>query len=248
MAAISRNARITGFLLCMAALWGTAAAAERAGREVLVLGGTGKLGAEIVKLLVADGDQVTVFARADSDRGRLTGMPVDYATGDLMNEADIGAALHERKYDAVIVAVRVETGDIHFYEKFLKPLTANARATGVAQLIHNGAVGAGSNAAKFTTLGWEKVPGLLDRLRDQGVGEDIVRASGVPYTIIRNTRLYPDGTPSTGKAELTEDDSVISPMTRADLALFTLHCLGNSACLGKTYHVRDPSLSWPPPK
>jgi uncharacterized protein YbjT (DUF2867 family) len=114
-------------------------------------------------------------------------------------------------------------------------------------VIHHGAVGAGSNAAKFAHLGWERVPGLLERLRDQGVGEDLLRASGVPFTIIRNARLYPDGTPSTGRAELTEDDTVITPMTRADLAIFTLRCLANPDCYGKVYHVRDESLGWPPP-
>ena len=34
---------------------------------------------------------------------------------------------------------------------------------------------------------------------------------------------------------------------RTDLAIFTVHCLGNAACLNKTYHVKDPSLGWPPP-
>jgi hypothetical protein len=70
----------------------------------------------------------------------------------------------------------------------------------------------------------------------------------VAFTIIRNSRLYRDGTPSTGSAELTEDDSVLTPMTRADLARLTRDCLGKAACMGKTYHVRDPSLVWPPPR
>jgi hypothetical protein len=69
----------------------------------------------------------------------------------------------------------------------------------------------------------------------------------VPYTIIRNTRLWPDGTPPTGRAELTEDDTTITPMTRADLARLTVQCLDNPACLNKTFHVRDTSLAWPPP-
>jgi uncharacterized protein YbjT (DUF2867 family) len=201
-----------------------------------------------VRLLLRDGYAVTVFARASSDRGRLKDLPVDFAVGDLMAPADIQGALRARRYQAVVVAARVEDGDIHFYEKMLRPLTAAARGAGVGQILHHGAVGAGANAAKFPNLGWDKVPGLYDRLEDQGVGEDLIRASGVPFTIIRNARIYPDGTPSTGKAELTEDDSVISPMTRADLAIFTLRCLGNAACFGKTYHVRDPSLAWPPPK
>lgn len=235
-------------LVLFVALLGSAVTAQAAeSRAVLVLGGTGQLGAEIVRLLVRNGDRVTVFARPTSDRSRLKGLPVNYAVGDLKNDADVAAALRGGKFDAVVVAVRVMDGDIHFYETIMKPVTVHAKATGVAQIIHHAAVGAGANAAKFKSLGWDKVPALMDRLRDQGVGEEILRASGVPYTIIRNSRLHPDGTPSTGNAELTEDESVLTPMTRADLALFTLQCLGKPSCLNKTYHVRDPSLTWPPP-
>ena len=245
---IPMRARPLGLLalltMACAAAWG----ASPSPREVLVLGGTGKLGAEIVRLLAAQGDAVTVLARAGSDRSRLEDVPVRFVTGDLMSAPDVAAAFAGRHYDAVICAVRVEDGDVHFYEKLMGPLTREARKAGVAQMIHHGAVGAGANAAKFPGLGWERVPGLLDRLKDQGVGEDILRASGVPYTIIRNTRLYPDGTPATGHAVLTEDDTVINAMTRRDLARLTIGCLGNRDCLGKTYHVKDGTLAWPPPR
>jgi uncharacterized protein YbjT (DUF2867 family) len=244
---MTRRLAVTGLLIALLAAR-TGVAAEHPPRDVLVLGGTGALGAEIVRLLVGAGDRVTVFTRAGSDRSRLTSLPVDFATGDLMQPGDIARAFSSRKFTAVIVAVRVQDGDIHFYEKFMGPLTREARAAGVPQIVHHGAVGAGANAAKFATLGWEKVPGLLDRLKDQGVGEDILRTSGVPSTIIRNTRLWPDGTPATGRASLTEDDTVIDAMTRKDLARLTIDCLGNRSCLGKTYHVKDGTLAWPPPR
>lgn len=217
-------------------------------QRVLVLGGTGLLGAEIVRGLVAQGNSVTVFVRPTSDRKRLAALPIEYAVGDLFNDADMAAALRKHRYTAVIVALRVIDNDLRFYEKALTPLARHAKAAGVSQIIHHGAVGAGANAAKFQQLGWERVPNLLDRLRDQGVGEDLLRASGVSYTIIRNSRIYPDGHPATGRAELTEDDSVITPMTRADLARLTLDCLGALRCRDRTFHVRDTSLSWPPPR
>ena len=225
-----------------------AAAAPGDTTRVLVIGGTGQLGAEIVQRLVARGHQVTVFVRPSSDRTRLATWPVEYVTGDLFSEADMAAALKAKQYGAVIVALRVMDGDVNFYSKALTPLARHARAAGVGQIIHHGAVGAGANVAKFQQLGWERVPGLLDRLRDQGVGEDLLRGSGVPYTIIRNSRIYPPGHPATGRAELTEDDSVITPMTRADLAELTVQCLGAARCLNRVFHVRDPSLAWPPPK
>ncbi len=249
MTRVLGTTRIGCLLLCLAALCGgSAMAAGNDGRNVLVLGGTGQLGAEIVKRLVANGDHVTVFARPTSDRGRLHDLDVDYAIGDLMNESEIAAALRARKYDTVISALRVEGNDLHFYEKIMGPLTRQAREAGVGHIIHNSAVGAGDNAKNFTHLDWERVPGLLDRLRDQGAGEQLLRAGGVPYTIIRNTRIWPDGTPSTGTAELTEDQQVLTPMTRADVAIFNVQCVGNAACIGKTYHIRDLSLAWPPPR
>jgi uncharacterized protein YbjT (DUF2867 family) len=245
---LSRRGLVARIVAAMCALAATTAlAAETAPRKVLVLGGTGQLGSEIVRQLLARGDRVTVFTRPGSDRQLLDGLTVEFVEGDLLNPPDIAAAFATRRFDGVITAVRVETGDIHFYEKIMAPLTAQAKAAGVAQFIHSGAVGAGKNAGNFANLGWERVPGLLDRLRDQGVGEDILKASGVPYTIIRNTRLYPGGTPATNRAELTEDQAFIGAMTRADLAMLTVRCLGNPGCLGKTFHVRDTSLAWPPP-
>jgi len=73
-------------------------------RDVLVLGGTGLLGSEVVKLLVADGVPVTVFARPGADRGRLAGLAVDYVVGDLTVAADVERAFAAKRYAAVITA------------------------------------------------------------------------------------------------------------------------------------------------
>ncbi|GIK35405.1 MAG: hypothetical protein AMXMBFR45_05100 [Gammaproteobacteria bacterium] len=237
---------VAGLAACLFTMVATAATASP--REVLVLGGTGKVGARIVRQLVAGGNRVTVFARAGSDHHRIADLPVQYAIGDLTQAADIAAALHARTYNIVISAVRVQDNDPHFFERFMQPLASNAHATGVQQLIHHSAVGAGANLAKFAGRGWEKNPGLVERLKDQGIAEDILRASGVPYTIIRNAGIYPDSAPATGTAELTEDDTALTSMTRADVARLTMQCVGNPACLGKTFHIRDPSLPWRPPQ
>ena len=246
-----RRLRLLMILALIAAPFGvgscTVTRAKAPVREVLVLGGAGQLGAEIVRQLVARGERVTVLVRPQTERSRLASLPVQYVTGDALDPVQMAAVFHSRHFSVVVSALRVENGDVHFYEKMMTVLVAQAKAAGVSQIIHHSAVGAGANAANFSSLGWERVPGLLDRLRDQGVGEAILKASHVPFTIIRNTRLYPDGTPATGNATLTTDDTVILPMTRADLARLTLQCLGNAACDNQTYHVRDTSLAWPPP-
>ena len=221
-------------------------AGERDG--ILVLGGTGQLGAEVVRLLVAQGEDVTVFARPTSDRSRLAGLELRYVTGDLMNAADVEAAFAAGPYRAVINCVRADREVADFYAVTTQHLAAQAKAAGVAQIIHHGAVGAGDNMAAHPDVPWDSVPGLVARMQDHGVAERNLLASGVPVTIIRNSRVWPDGTPSTGRAELSEDQSVMTPITRADLALLTLQCLDNPACNGKIYHAKDDSLSWPPPR
>lgn len=242
-----RRRLVASLLLLLVAPWASSHAAEAASQKILVFGGTGHLGSEIVQRLLDHGHEVTVFARPGSDRARLQGLPVRYVEGDLLDAAGVAAAFEKHRFDTVVLAVRVRTRDIHFYEKILPPIVAGAKAAGVRQIIHHGAVGAGRNLERFAGLGWEQIPGLLDLLKDQGAGEDILRAGGVPWTIIRNGRVYPVDTPATGKAALTEDDSVLTPMTRADLAILTLGCLGNPDCIDKTFHVRDTSLPWPAP-
>ena len=214
---------------------------------VLVFGGTGQLGAAIVKLLLEKGEQVTVFARPTSDRGRLEGLDVKYVVGDLLDEETVAAAFRSQDFRAAVNAVRAPLSAADFYDITSRHIVSQAKATGVKQLIHHGAVGAGDNMAQHPDVPWSRVPGLEARMIDQGRAEQNFLDSGIASTIIRNARVWPDGTPSTGQAELTEDQSVLTPNTRADLALFTMHCLDNEDCAGRVYHVKDESLSWPPP-
>ena len=81
---------------------------------VLVLGGTGQLGAEVVERLVAKGEAVTVFVRPTSDRARLANFEVDYVVGDLLNDADVAAAFEGRSYRAVVNTVRAPITDVPF--------------------------------------------------------------------------------------------------------------------------------------
>ena len=234
----------------LAALIGVCSAfglwAEDPGR-VLVFGGTGQLGSEVVQRLVEAGEDVVVFARPSSDRKRLVGLGVEYVVGDMLNEVDVAAAFKDRNIRVVINTVRAPTSDKHFYARTSRAVAAEAKKAGVEQIIHHGAVGAGENRKQFPDVPWDRVPGLIPRMDDHRVAENNFMASGIPTVVIRNARVWPHGTPSTGKATLTEDQSVMTPITRIDLAEFTLHCLDNPQCTGNIYHAMDPELTWPPP-
>ena len=214
---------------------------------VLVFGGTGQLGARIVKRLVADGEEVTVFVRPGSDRGRLEALDVAYVVGDMLQESDVATALAAGQHRVVINAVRAPISDTPFYDITSRNLIKAAKASGVQQIIHHGAVGAGNNMALHPDIPWDRVPGLKARMLDHGAAEANFFNSGIATTVIRNSRVWPDETPASGNAELTEDQSVLTPITRVDLAAMTMQCLDNPDCNNKIYHARDETLSWPPP-
>ena len=61
--------------------------------NVLVTGGTGFVGANLVRALLADGHQPRVLARPGSDRKALTGCPVEVVPGDLLEPDSLRRAV-----------------------------------------------------------------------------------------------------------------------------------------------------------
>jgi uncharacterized protein YbjT (DUF2867 family) len=107
------------------------------------------------------------------------------------------------------------------------------------QFILHGSVGAGDNMKQFPAIGFER---MRDVMIAKGEAEALLKASGTGYTIIRNGRIMPDGTPATGTARLTDDVMVLGTVTRLDLAALTMQCLDNPDCMNKTFHAVDDSL------
>ena len=205
---------------------------------VLVLGGTGQLGSEIVKDLVEAGDDVTVMARPTSNRERLTGLDVTYVIGNALSEADMERIFAETSYRAVIDSSgQSRGGDQTYYEKSQKVISKWAKAGKVGQIILHGATGAGDSAKMFFT---ENIPEFQRvSITSKSVAENILKDSGVPYTIIRHMTLLPLETKESGKAYLTKDTTAVGAVTRDGLARLTIECLDNADCLNTTFHAVD---------
>jgi dihydroflavonol-4-reductase len=61
--------------------------------DALVTGGTGFVGANLVRALLADGRSVRVLARKGGDRRALQDCPVEIVEGDLLDRAAVGTAV-----------------------------------------------------------------------------------------------------------------------------------------------------------
>ena len=206
------------------------------GNAVLVFGGTGRLGASIVQLLVAADYPVTVFVRSTSDRACLAGLDVVYLVGDLTDADGVVAAVGGRPYRFVIDATARDSGGGLFYVAAMRCILNAVADSRVYQFILHGSVGAGDNLKNFPDVGFER---MLDVMQAKGEAEALLKSSGIDYTIIRGGRVARDGTPATGTARLTEDDAVLAAVTRPDLAALTLQCLNNPGCMNKTFHAID---------
>jgi uncharacterized protein YbjT (DUF2867 family) len=224
-------------LKCMLALFAVTAVAQiDDSSDVLVFGGTGRLGAPIVRLLVEAGYTVTVFARPTSNRDRLAGLDVAFVTGDLMDTDSVVAAIDGKSFRFVIDASARGPSRDRFYDTAMRNILKAVDAGRVRQFILHGSVGAGDNMKLFPSVGFER---MRDVMMAKGEAEALLKDSGIGYTIIRNGMVLPDGTPATGHARLTGDDSILDAVTRLDLAALTMQCLDNQGCMNKIYHAVD---------
>jgi uncharacterized protein YbjT (DUF2867 family) len=150
---------------------------------VLVTGGTGHLGKRVVSLLVAGGHEVCVLARRPGPDPGVTWVQGDLATGAGVAEAvaDVDAIVHaatwspaaRRGYLLPIDFVRTPPDvDIGGTRRLL----AEADRAGVGHFLH------------VSIVGLQKV--RLPYARVKLAAEELVRGSGLPWSIVPATSFY----------------------------------------------------------
>ena len=201
--------------------------------SILVVGGTGRIGSEIVKALEQRGKNVRVFARTTSDRKRLQGLDISYVIGNVLTENDVAQALEQQKYDAVISSLAKVGQEPNPHAVGGQHLTKWAKKNGVKHFILISSLGAGPNPVhtKYKEI-----------LQAKGVAEAALTSSGTDYTIIRTGIILYGEEPATGKAQLILDQNVLGTITRKDLAQLTAECVLNNQCINQIYNAVDCSL------
>jgi len=114
--------------------------------KALVTGGTGFLGAAIVRELLADGEQVKVFRRERSPLKNLEGLEVEHAVGDLREPDSLKAAMEgcDRVYHCAAL-YKLSGG----YEDYLQSNVVGTRNVmqaamdaGIERVVHTSSIAA----------------------------------------------------------------------------------------------------------
>jgi putative NADH-flavin reductase len=206
--------------------------------KLIVFGATGTIGRQLVKQALAQGHQVTAFARRPSAL-KLDHPGLRRQSGDVLDPAVVADAV--RGHDAALIALGAgrkgtvrSVGTRHVIDAMQR--------FGVRRLVCQTTLGAGDSRATLSFF-WKRIMfGFLlrDAYADHEAQEVFVTQSDLDWVIIRPaaftdgpaTGVYKHGFPPTEK-------NLKLKVSRADVADFMLRQLS-----GDTYLRRSASLSY----
>jgi uncharacterized protein YbjT (DUF2867 family) len=211
------------------------AATGTAGRGlVVVAGANGRTGRFVVEQLVAAKWHVRVLVRDAAKAGDAAKQGLDVKVADVRDPASLGPALKGAAYviSAIGASGGMKTapgdGPQEVDNAGVANLARAAHAAGVRQLV----LVSSAYTSKAETYPAEF---LRPSLRAKFAGEQAVRASGVPYTIVKPGGLTDDA--ATGSVALSQGDVATGVIPRADVAAVCVAALGRKAAVGKTFEV-----------
>jgi uncharacterized protein YbjT (DUF2867 family) len=194
---------------------------------ILVIGGRSKIGVALISDLVARGEQVRALLRSTE---RASGLPsgVEAVIGDLADEGSIRTAMRG------VRSVFLLCGPTQDEVSLNKHAIDSAAAESVELLVRSSILGAEpGSAATF--------------VRDHGVCDEYLRASGVPYTIVRPNvfmqSVLENTVPSidaNGNFYTNAGAARISMVDTRDVAAVAAVVLTTSGQVGQEYDVTGP--------
>lgn len=207
--------------------------------RLLVLGATGGTGQQVVIQALAAGHRVTALTRQP---GKLTinDSRLSVREGGLVDADALAVSMHD--HDAVISAIgRGKTfKSEHLIERTVPVILTAMQNAGVRRLLFVSAVGVGATfhdspfVAKlfFRTL-------LRDIYADKAIGDDMIRHSGLDWTIVQPGVL--DDGPLTHQYRSAErlPMSGMPKISRADVAHFILDRINDTSTFGRTFVIAN---------
>ncbi len=142
---------------------------------ILVTGGTGFVGRNIVRLLVERGQRVRCLVRETSPREVLHGLDVEFCTGDILAPNTLEEAFKDIDTVIHLVGIIKETGDATFervHAEGTRNVLEAAKNSQIKKYVHMSALGTRPDGvSRYHKTKWQ--------------AEEAVRNSGLEYVIIR---------------------------------------------------------------
>jgi len=237
--------RLTLSLILLTAFGCTSGAVAEQPQTVLVAGAAGQTGRLVVEELLAEGYAVRALVRDEAAARTVLGDRVEYVVADVRQPQSLATSMNGA--DAVISAIGAGTAKGDNRPEMVDYL-------GVKNLAE---VAASASVGQFVLISSRSVTDenhplnrmFGDVLKWKLRGENALRASGVPYTIIRPGGLINE--PGGQHAFVLEQgDSVTAQTTiaRADLAKICVEALAYPEARFKTFETNtiagSPAMDW----
>jgi putative NADH-flavin reductase len=202
--------------------------------KLAIFGGAGRTGLQLVEQALAQGHEVTAFARrppAAPQHERLS-----WRAGDVLDAEAVKAATLGQ--DAVLCAIGSTTNvpGTRVLSDGTANIVAGMRAAGVRRLVLETTLGIADSRAQAPFFFFYVLVPLLFRhvFVDKHRQEDVVRASGLDWVIVRAARLTNGA--RTGRYRVGTQLSVsrfTAHVSRADVADFMLKQVSDPSWLGQ---------------
>ena len=213
-------------------------------RHVVVLGGTGFVGSHLIPVLIARGFRVTMLSRNREAHRALTVLPhARVCSIDVYDEAALTARLAGAYAAANLVGILNEKGSDgsgfkRAHVELTRRLASACAAAGVHRLVQMSALNAGKGESHY--------------LKTRGEAEDVVRASGLAWTITRPSVIFGPGDGLfcrfAGLLRLTpllpiaRGRARFAPVYVGDVARVIARALEDDATIGQTYELGGPEV------
>ncbi|MBR9651661.1 NAD(P)-dependent oxidoreductase [Thalassovita aquimarina] len=208
--------------------------------KVIIFGATGSVGRLAVKQMLADGHQVTAFARWP-EKLAIRADALTLQAGDAMDPQAVSEAV--KGHDAVVVTLGAGTS---------RKSVIRSRGTmnviqamhehGVRRLICQSTLGAHESWGNLNFF-WKRIMfGMLLKpvFKDHELQEQLVRASGLDWTIVRPSAFTDGPALGTFKEDFPATERRLSlKIARADLAGFLSRQLREKRYLGRAVGISN---------
>lgn len=208
---------------------------------VLVTGATGFVGSHLVKRMRLEGQKVRAVVRTPAKAQALKDLGVEVVPGDIDDRASLEAAAQGCDRVIHLVGIIQEGRGFTFrsvHVEGTRNVLDAAKKAGVRHFIYQSALGTREGAKS-------------EYHRTKYEAEKLVKASGIPYTILRPSLIYGPGDLFTIRlAEMIKLSPVlpvigtgrskIQPIYIEDVASCIVKLLTGSQHAGKTYEIGGP--------